>query len=268
MLKKFTMLLLALIIMAGMSLSTGLAAEKAGAQHREFPYAYESAGAAARAEVPPDAIFQGVLDDKDMVTFSFYDNNTLRAYEAVVLKSVNAVQEVKISGSNLPGSTTVTKTPQDIEAIVLKAYPDAKNLEIALKKEGNLSYYEAEFATAKFSKADIKINPVTGAFGSQKLQYKVDAPPVKEVQPVNDPPQAKEEQPAVKQNPVPPVPSEWMCGNCGTLNHEGQFCTNCGTRRPAEMSAPAVKCSKCGWASADPYNLPNFCPECGSPFQQ
>ena len=264
MLKKITLFLLALILTTGMSLSTVLAAEKTGAQHREFPHAYESAGAAARAEVPPDALFQGVLDDKDTVTFSFYDNNTLRAYEAVVLKSVNAVQEVKISGSNLPGSATVTKTPQDIEAIVLKAYPDVKNLEIALKKEGNLSYYEAEFATAKFSKADIKINPVTGAFGSQKLQYKVDAPPVKEAQPVNDPPQTKEEQPAVQQNQVPPVPAEWTCPACGTVNHEGQFCTNCGKQRPAEAPAPA--CSKCGWTPKDPGNLPNFCPVCGARF--
>ena len=56
MLKKITLFLLALILTTGMSLSTVQAAEKTGAQHREFPHAYESAGAAARAEVPPDAL--------------------------------------------------------------------------------------------------------------------------------------------------------------------------------------------------------------------
>ena len=263
MLKKITVLLLALILMAGMSVSAALAAGKT-AQHREFPRSYESAGTAARAEVPPDALFQGVMDEKDTITFSFYDNNTLRAYEAVVLKSVNAVQEVKISGSNLPGSTTVTKTPQDIEAIVLKTYPDAKNLDIALKKEGNLSYYEAVFETAKFSRADVKLNPVTGAFGSQKLQYKIDLPPAKKEQPENTSTQVKTEQPAVQQNAVPPVSADWICPGCATANHEGQFCTYCGRQRPAETPAPA--CSLCGWTPKDPKNLPNFCPECGARF--
>ena len=272
MLKRAIAFLLTLTLMAGMSVSAALAAEKANetpgqnaqpeAQHREVPHVYESAAAAARAEVPPDAVFIGLKDDKDTVMFEFFDNNTLRSYEAVVLKSVNAVQEVQIGGSSNPGSATVTKTPQDIEAIVLQEYPDAKIIEIALKKEGNLNHYEAAFATAKFTKAEVKLNPVTGAIGSQKLQYKVDPSQAKEdVKPDNSPQQPKEEQPAGKDKETPLASTDWKCEKCGTVNHEGKFCTNCGTQRPS------YACSKCGWQPKDPTKPPKFCPECGTSFQ-
>ena len=272
MLKKVISYLLALILMAGMSVSTVLAEEKANetpgqnaqseAQPRELLHVYESGVAAARAEVPPDAVFMGLKDDKDTVLFEFFDNNTLRSYEAVVLKSVNMVQEVKIGGSNNPGSATVTKTSQDIEAIVLQEYPDAKNIEITLKKEGNLSHYEAAFSTAKFSKAQVKLNPVTGAIGSQKLQYKVDPSQAKEdVTSDNIPQQPKEEQPSEKDKQSQLASTDWKCAKCGTVNHEGKFCTNCGTQRPS------YACGKCGWQPKDPAKLPKFCPECGARFQ-
>ena len=272
MLKKVTAFLLTLILMAGMSFSTVLASDKANetpgqpaqpeAQHREVPHIYESAAAVARAEVPPDAVFRGLKDDKDTVMFEFFDNNTLRSYEAVVLKSVNKVQEVQIGGSNNPGSATVTKTPQNIEAIVLQEYPDAKNIEIELMKEGNLNHYEVVFETAKFSKVEVKLNPVTGAIGSQKLQYKVDVSQVKEdVKPDNSPQKPKEEQPAEKEKQTQLSSTDWKCTKCGTVNHEGKFCTNCGTQRPS------YACSKCGWQPKDPTKLPKFCPECGTNFQ-
>ena len=276
MLKRILTVLLALTMMISVSVSVGLAAEKANGEpgqgdqtktwRHPYPKEYAIAAEAAKAEVPTDALFQGIIDGQDTVTFSFYDDNTLRSYEAVVLKSVNKVKEVKIGGSSLPGSTTITKTPQDIKAIVLQEYPDAKNLKVGLTKEGHLSYYEAVFETEKYIKADIKINPVTGAFGNGALQYKVDMPQVKDIPPVKDQPQAKEEQPAVRQNQIPPVPAEWTCVRCGTVNHEGQFCTNCGAQRPAEKAS--FVCSKCGWKPKDPNNLPNFCPQCGHRFDK
>ena len=271
MLKKTVMLFLALILMV--SASAGFAAEKVNGktgkavktEHIKYPAAYEKALLAAKSEVPDTAIFRGMLVEQEndkTIDFSFYDNSTLRAYEVTVIKEINKVKTVKIGGSNIPGSTTVNKTVADIEEIVNLEYPDGKVTSIEQKYEGNLSYYEALVETQRFT-ADLKINPVTGAVGSRVLEYKVETPETE----IREQPSEKEPAKPEKQDPVPPVPSEWMCGNCGTLNHEGQFCTNCGIRRPAEMSAPAVKCSKCGWASADPDNLPNFCPECGSPFQ-
>ena len=276
MLKRIITCLLALSLLAGVQVS--FAAEKANAEagsaakteRSHYPHAYEKEILAAKSEVPATAEYQGMLTEQETdktAAFSFFDNTTLRAYEVTVIKEINKVKTVKIGGSSIPGSTTVNKTVDDIEEIIRLEYPDAKNISIEQKQEGNLSYYEAQLETQRFT-ADLKLNPVTGAIGSRVLEYKVEIPKTEEKkQPSSNP--AKEEQAKPeKHNPIPPVPSEWTCGNCGTLNHEGQFCINCGIQRPADVGAPVVKCSKCGWKPKDPNNPPNFCPECGSRFEK
>ena len=276
MLKKLVTCLLALSLMVGVSVAfaaekaSGETAEAAKTERNKYPRAYEQAILAAKSEIPATAEYQGMLVEKETdktAAFSFFDNSTLRAYEVTVIKEINKVKTVKIGGSNLPGSTTINKTVEDIEEIVRLEYPDGKITSIEQKQEGNLSYYEAQLETQRFT-ADLKLNPVTGAIGSRVLEFKVEPPKAEEKkQPSNNP--AKEEQvKPEKQNPAPSVPSEWMCGNCGTLNHEGQFCTNCGIQRPADMKEPEVKCSKCGWKPQDPNNPPNFCPECGNQFEK
>ncbi len=54
----------------------------------------------------------------------------------------------------------------------------------------------------------------------------------------------------------------WKCA-CGSLN-KGKFCPECGAKKPAE--AKLYKCDKCGWEPEDPENPPKFCPECGDRF--
>lgn len=56
----------------------------------------------------------------------------------------------------------------------------------------------------------------------------------------------------------------WMC-SCGAVN-KGKFCTNCGAKKPA--GAPLYRCDKCGWEPEDPKNPPRFCPECGDIFDE
>lgn len=56
----------------------------------------------------------------------------------------------------------------------------------------------------------------------------------------------------------------WRC-SCGAVN-KGKFCTNCGAKKPA--GAPLYRCDKCGWEPEDPKNPPRFCPECGDIFDE
>ena len=55
--------------------------------------------------------------------------------------------------------------------------------------------------------------------------------------------------------------SVWQC-SCGALN-DSQFCTQCGKPRFQKRS-----CTNCGWSPDSPNQIPRFCPECGSPFDQ
>ena len=61
--------------------------------------------------------------------------------------------------------------------------------------------------------------------------------------------------------PAAPASNAWFCPKCGQQSN-GNFCTNCGTAKPAGVA----KCANCGYEPADQNNLPKFCPECGKPF--
>lgn len=56
----------------------------------------------------------------------------------------------------------------------------------------------------------------------------------------------------------------WTC-SCGAIN-KGKFCAECGAKKPA--GAPLYKCDKCGWEPDDPTKPPKFCPECGDIFDE
>lgn len=125
---------------------------------------------AAKAELPAGVVMYGVAERDDEYVINFRDNATYLEYEVEVKMATAKVDEIEIKGSNIPGSTTVVKTPAEIRAIILETYPDATNIEIELEQEGNNKYYEAEFFTPKF-KGEAKLNPVTGAFGKRELDY-------------------------------------------------------------------------------------------------
>ncbi len=59
-----------------------------------------------------------------------------------------------------------------------------------------------------------------------------------------------------------PANEGWSC-TCGAVN-KGKFCPECGAKKPAGV--PQYQCDKCGWEPEKGTVLPNFCPECGDPF--
>ncbi len=60
-----------------------------------------------------------------------------------------------------------------------------------------------------------------------------------------------------------PNTNSWTCPSCGQEN-TGKFCSNCGAKKPAGV--PQYRCDKCGWQPEDPIHPPKFCPNCGDPF--
>ena len=56
----------------------------------------------------------------------------------------------------------------------------------------------------------------------------------------------------------------WKC-SCGQTNL-GKFCTNCGSKKPS--GSLLYRCDKCGWEPENPANPPQFCPQCGDPFNE
>lgn len=125
-----------------------------------------------KKEVPAGVVTYGTKTEATEYKIYFYDNSTNRNYEIEIDSETGKVKELEITGSNIVGSTTIVKTKSDIINIVLAKYPDAQGLIVNLEKEGNNSVYEVEFSTKKYSKAELKLNPVTGAIGHEELKYK------------------------------------------------------------------------------------------------
>lgn len=160
MLKKVTLTLSAL---AFMTISAMTAPQTVFASPQE-------AVAAAKAEVPATCVMYGYKEEDGKSIINFRDNENYLDYDVEVNVTTNKVLEVDIIGSNISGSTNVVKTEEDIKAIILEAYPDAKNIQIKKEVEGNNTHYEADFSTEKYT-VEAELNPVTGAFAKRELEY-------------------------------------------------------------------------------------------------
>ena len=63
-----------------------------------------------------------------------------------------------------------------------------------------------------------------------------------------------------EQAAMPAMP--WTCPKCGEES-KGNFCSNCGAEKPAPL-----KCAFCGFVPEAGAKTPNFCPQCGKPFDK
>ena len=126
---------------------------------------------AAKAEIPAVCELVGYNVDGDTSIITFKDPNTLKRYVVDVNTATAKVQEIEVKGATfVMGSTMVTKTPDDIEKIVLKNYPNAYEIVITQGQDGNNIYYIADFLTDKFD-GELKLDPVTGAICERELEY-------------------------------------------------------------------------------------------------
>lgn len=127
--------------------------------------------AAARAEVPAEAIYLGHETADEQSKFVFQSTDTYERYYVKVDSQTAKVREMDIRGAVFVlGSTTVNKTASDIQTIILENYPTAKNIIIKTERDNNNTYYEVEFTTEKYA-AEAKLNPATGVFIEREFEY-------------------------------------------------------------------------------------------------
>lgn len=137
-----------------------------------FAATYKEIKASAKAEVPSGCIMISYDESKPKVEIRFKDTRTLLSYELEVNKDTAKVEEMEILGANIAGSTNIVKSSDDIKKTILETYPDAKDLDVGLVKDGNNYKYVAKFNTGKYSEVEAEFNPVTGVFAKREIKFR------------------------------------------------------------------------------------------------
>ena len=134
-----------------------------------FASGNDAAIAAAKAEVPANSeVINSYMDDgKYNVNFRGADG---ARYEVEVFALTNKVLEVEVDRMVPTKAVNVVITPEQAQEIVLKAYPDAKNLSVSTDRDDHMVEYEVYFSTSKF-RGQADVNPETGALGDVELKY-------------------------------------------------------------------------------------------------
>ncbi len=124
----------------------------------------------AKEKLPPSIVVMGYDEDENTAIVNFRDPDNLLDYEVEVGMESGKVLKMDVEGSSIPGSTVVTKSIDEIAAIVLEEYPNAREMLVTLEQEGDRYFYEAEFVTDEYA-AELTINPVTGAFSEREYVF-------------------------------------------------------------------------------------------------
>ena len=134
-----------------------------------FAASNDEAVAAAKAEVPANSQIINSYVDDGKYNVHFKDANGDR-YEVEVSALTNKVLEVEIDKMVRTEAKTVVITPEQAKEVVLKAYPDAKNVSVFTDRDDHKVEYEVYFSTDKF-RGQADVNPETGALGDVELKY-------------------------------------------------------------------------------------------------
>lgn len=125
---------------------------------------------AAKTKLPESIVVLGYDEGQDTAIVNFRDPDNLLDYAVEVSMETGKVLRMHMEGASIHGSTIMTKSFEDIEAIILEEYPDAQEIIITTGQDGNNTYYEAVFVTDEFA-AEAKLNPVTGAFSEREYVF-------------------------------------------------------------------------------------------------
>ena len=125
---------------------------------------------AAKTKLPETIVVMGYDEGQDTAIVNFRDPESLLDYAVEVSLETGKVLKMDVEGASIHGSTIMTKSFEDIEAIILTEYPDAQEILITTGQDGNNTYYDAVFVTPEFT-AEVKMNPVTGAFSEREYVF-------------------------------------------------------------------------------------------------
>ena len=125
---------------------------------------------AAKTKLPETIVVMGYDEGQDTAIVNFRDPESLLDYAVEVFLETGKVLRMDVEGASIHGSTIITKSFEDIEAIILSEYPDAQEILITTGQDGNNTYYDAVFVTPEFA-AEVKMNPVTGAFSEREYVF-------------------------------------------------------------------------------------------------
>ena len=134
-----------------------------------FAAGSDAAIAAAKAEVPANSQIINSYVDDGKYKVHFKDAYGDR-YEVEVSTLTNKVLEVEIDRLVRTESRSVVITPEQAKEVVLKAYPDAKDVSVFTDRDDHKVEYDVYFSTDKF-RGQADVNPETGALGDVELKY-------------------------------------------------------------------------------------------------
>lgn len=100
----------------------------------------------------------------------FYDNATSTEYEIDVLQSNGAIKEYSMDAKTQMGSSKIVLSAADVQALILKDYPQAVFSKIELDRDNGLYEYDVKF-TAPGVRGEYTINPETGIIFEKELKY-------------------------------------------------------------------------------------------------
>ena len=125
---------------------------------------------AAKTKLPETIVVMGYDEGQDTAIVNFRDPESLLDYAVEVSLETGRVLKMDVEGASIHGSTIMTKSVEDIMAIILTEYPDAQEIFVTTGQDGNNTYYDAVFVTPEFA-AEVKMNPVTGAFSEREYVF-------------------------------------------------------------------------------------------------